>query len=57
VVSEIALGVMLVIGAALLIRTFNHFMNLKPGFNASNLISRNFRCKTHGTHRQQIYGL
>jgi predicted permease len=42
VTAEIALGVMLVIGATLLIRTFDHFMNVRPGFDASNLIVAKF---------------
>lgn len=42
VVCEIALGVMLIIGATLVIRTFNHFMNVAPGFDGSNLVFAKF---------------
>lgn len=36
---EVALGVVLVIGAGLLIRTFAHLMNLNPGFNPDHLMT------------------
>jgi predicted permease len=39
VFAEVALGVVLVIGAGLLIRTLAHFMNLNPGFNPKNLMT------------------
>jgi predicted permease len=42
VVAEISLGVVLVIGATLLIRTFNHFVGLKPGFDGSNVVIAKF---------------
>jgi hypothetical protein len=42
VLCEIALGVMLVIGAALLIRTFDHFMNLRPGCDGAHIVAAQF---------------
>jgi predicted permease len=42
VLTEIAISVVLVIGATLLIRTFNHLAGLKPGFDASNVVALKF---------------
>jgi predicted lysophospholipase L1 biosynthesis ABC-type transport system permease subunit len=39
VASEVALGVVLLVGAGLLIRTFAHLRSLKPGFDAHNVIT------------------
>jgi predicted permease len=39
VFAEVALGVVLVIGAGLLIRTLAHLMNLNPGFNPDHVIT------------------
>src|SRR5262249_3915799 len=39
VVSEVALGVILLVSAGLLIRTFIHLRDLNPGFDESNLIT------------------
>jgi predicted permease len=39
VFSQVALGVVLVIGAGLLIRTFEHLMRLRPGFDAANVMT------------------
>lgn len=39
VVTEVALGVVLLIGAGLLIRTFAHLMGLQPGFDSRNVIT------------------
>lgn len=39
VVTEVALGVVLLIGAGLLIRTFAHLMGLQPGFDSHNVIT------------------
>jgi len=39
VVSEVALGVILLVSAGLLIRTFIHLRDLSPGFEESNLIT------------------
>ena len=39
VVGEVALGVVLLISAGLLIRTFVHLRTLNPGFNESNLLT------------------
>lgn len=39
VAGEIALGLVLLIGAGLLIRTFVHLYNLSPGFDGTNVIS------------------
>lgn len=38
VMSEIALGVVLLVGAGLLIRTFAHLRNLQPGFDSTNVV-------------------
>ena len=37
--SEVALGVVLLVGAGLLIRTFTHLRGLNPGFDARNTIA------------------
>jgi predicted permease len=39
VFAEVALGVVLVIGAGLLIRTLTHLMNLNPGFNPDHVMT------------------
>ena len=39
VASEVALGVVLLVGAGLLIRTFAHLRGLNPGFDAQNVIT------------------
>ncbi|MGD0364506.1 MAG: ABC transporter permease [Bryobacteraceae bacterium] len=39
VASEVALGVVLLVGAGLLIRTLAHLQGLKPGFDAQNVIT------------------
>jgi predicted permease len=39
VASEVALGVVLLVGAGLLIRTFAHLQGLDPGFDAENVIA------------------
>jgi predicted permease len=39
VASEVALGVVLLVGAGLLIRTFAHLQGLDPGFDAENVIT------------------
>ena len=39
VASEVALGVVLLVGAGLLIRTFAHLRGLNPGFDAHNVIT------------------
>ncbi len=39
VTGEIALGIVLLVGAGLLIRTFAHLRGLNPGFDAHNVIS------------------
>jgi predicted permease len=39
VFAEVALGVVLVIGAGLLIRTLTHLMNLNPGFNPDHVVT------------------
>jgi len=39
VASEVALGVVLLVGAGLLIRTFVHLRGLDPGFDAHNVIT------------------
>ena len=39
VFTEVALGVVLLVGAGLLIRTFGYFMQLRPGFDAANVMT------------------
>ncbi len=39
VIAELALCVMLLIGAGLLIRSFAHLQNVSPGFNAKNVLT------------------
>ncbi len=39
VFAEVALGVVLVIGAGLLIRTLTHLMNINPGFNPDHVVT------------------
>jgi predicted permease len=39
VVSEVALGVMLLVGAGLMIRTFDHLMTLRAGFDGTHVMT------------------
>src|ERR1019366_9888216 len=39
VVSEMALALILVVGAALLIRTFRNLQSVDPGFNPNNVLT------------------
>jgi predicted permease len=39
VTSEVALGFVLLVGAGLLIRTFDHLMGLRPGFDSTNVMT------------------
>lgn len=39
VVLQVALGVMLLVGAGLLLRTFDHLMNLRAGFDGSHVMT------------------
>ncbi len=41
VLGEVALGMVLLIGAGLLIRTFAYLVNLRPGFDPTNVITAN----------------
>jgi len=42
VVVEVALGVVLLVGAGLLIRTFEHLSTLRGGFDATNVVTATF---------------
>jgi predicted permease len=42
VLVELALGVVLLVGAGLLLRTFQHLMTLRGGFDATNVITATF---------------
>lgn len=42
VVVEVALGVLLLVGAGLLIRTFEHLVTLRGGFDATNVLTATF---------------
>ena len=39
VVTQVALGVLLLVGSGLLLRTFNHLRNLEPGFDPSQVVT------------------
>ncbi len=39
IVTQVALGVVLLVGAGLLVRTFLHLRHLDPGFNASGVVT------------------
>ncbi|PYR57046.1 MAG: hypothetical protein DMF91_20450, partial [Acidobacteria bacterium] len=39
VLAQVAMGVMLLVGAGLLLRTFDHLMRLRAGFDATNVMS------------------
>ena len=39
VVAEVALGVVLLVGAGLMIRTFDHLMNLRAGFDGTHVMT------------------
>jgi len=43
VISEVALALVLLAGAGLLIRSFNHLMNVDPGFSPHNLLTAGIR--------------
>ena len=50
VVSEIALALVLLIGASLLVRSFLHVLDVKPGFEPSNLLT--MKVSADGTRYQ-----
>ena len=49
VVAEIALTIVLTIGAALLVRSFARLQRVSPGFDADRVLPRNCRCQARGT--------
>lgn len=59
VVAEVALGLVLLIGAGLMIRSFGQLMNVNPGFDARNVLTGRISMaranyKTHETRVQYI---
>jgi putative ABC transport system permease protein len=43
VIAEVALALVLLVGAGLLIRSFDHLMNVDPGFDSHNLLTAGIR--------------
>jgi predicted permease len=57
VIAEVALAVVLVVGAGLMARSFVQLTNVDPGFRADHLLAVNFTISTtrHGDHWLQYY--
>ena len=57
VIAEVALAVMLVVGAGLMTRSFVQLMKVDPGFRPDHLLAVNFTISTtrHGDHWLQYY--
>ena len=57
VIAEVALAVILVVGAGLMARSFAQLMKVDPGFRPDHLIAVNFTISTtrHGKNWQQYY--
>jgi predicted permease len=57
--GEVALAVMLLIGAGLLVRTVTHLYQLRPGFDPAHMITASFSLQdarySDGTHVAQLY--
>jgi putative ABC transport system permease protein len=56
VVSQVALSLLLLIGAGLLLRSFEHLLHVDPGFDAHNVVTMNVSLSTakYGKADQQI---
>jgi putative ABC transport system permease protein len=57
VIAEVALAVVLVVGAGLMTRSFVQLMSVDPGFRPDHLVAVNFTISTtrHGKNWQQYY--
>ncbi len=55
VIAEVALAVVLVVGAGLMTRSFVALMNVDPGFRPDHLVAVNFTISTARQHNYQLY--
>ena len=54
VVSEVAVALLLLVGAGLMTKSFFRLQQVKPGFEATNLVSMNLALPTQKYRRQQV---